>query len=89
MEISIQKSRKSPGRIDERWRMIEDRSCCEKERDTVEREEYVRWADSEEERGRVRKGKRVREEGRKTALSVGNSTTPFIRMIRQACHTNT
>lgn len=63
MEISIQKSRKSPGCIDERWRMIEGRSCCEKERDTVsEREEREK---EREERGiwegTARKGENERE----------------------------
>lgn len=67
MEISIQKSRKSPGCIDERWRMIEGRSCCEKERDTVserERGEGEREGEREERgiwEGTTRKGEKERE----------------------------
>lgn len=67
MEISIQKSRKSPGCIDERWRMIEGRSCCEKERDTVrerereqgEREERGIWE------GTARKGEEEKKRERR------------------------
>lgn len=42
--------------------MIEDRSCCEKERDTVEREEYVRWEDGARMSGMAE----GREEGKKS-----------------------
>lgn len=63
MEISIQKSRKSPGCIDERWRMIEGRSCCEKERDTVVRESREKERNAGYMRGRTaRKGEKEERE---------------------------
>lgn len=57
--------------------MIEGRSCCEKERDTVEREKYVR--DTRECTNREGEGERdkegMKEKGRKTRSGrlVGNS----------------